>query len=110
MKFPFGRAAWREIKHHPGRYLAILAIVALGVGFYAGLFVIEDAMLGTTNQYVTAYQLYDLSVSSALGLYSEDVKELAKIPGIRHAEGVIAADAICRGSTGQTKFVFLLSF
>ena len=59
MKFPFAKAAWREIKHHPGRYLAILAIVAQGVGFYAGLFVIEDDMLTTANEYLTDYNLYD---------------------------------------------------
>ena len=103
MKFPFGRAAWREIKRHPGRYLAILAIVALGVGFYAGLFVIEDAMLRTTDQYITQYNLYDFSVSSSLGLYPKDATELARIDGIRYAEGVISADAICLGNAGRTE-------
>ncbi len=104
MKHPFGRAAWREIKTHPGRYLAILAIVALGVGFYAGLFVIEDAMLDTTNSYITEYNLYDFSVSSALGLYEDDVEELSCLDGIRRAEGVITADAICN-STGNAEQV-----
>ena len=69
MKHPFVRAAWREIKTHPGRYLAILAIVALGVGFYAGLFVIEDAMLDTTNSYISEYNLYDFSVTSSFTPY-----------------------------------------
>ena len=101
MKIPFGRAAWREIKHHPGRYLAILAIVALGVGFYAGLFVIEDAMLETTNRYVTEYNFYDLSVSTSLGLTEQEVKALAKLDGVRRAEGVITADAICKGKEEQ---------
>lgn len=109
MKHPFGRAAWREIKTHPGRYLAILAIVALGVGFYAGLFVIEDAMLDTTNSYITEYNLYDFSVSSTLGLYEDDVKALAKIKGIRQAEGVIAADAICRTSAGDEQILHFMS-
>ena len=31
------RAAIREIRQSIGRYLAILAIVGLGVGFFAGL-------------------------------------------------------------------------
>ena len=98
---PFGKAAWREIKAHPGRYVAILAIVALGVGFYAGLFVIEQAMLDTTNNYITEYNLYDFSVSSSLGLYEDDVKALKEMDGIRDAEGVIVADAICQGKTDQ---------
>ncbi len=109
MKHPFGRAAWREIKTHPGRYLAILAIVALGVGFYAGLFVIEDAMLDTTNSYITAYNLYDFSVSSTLGLYEDDVKQLAKIKGIEQAEGVKTADAMCKGTAGNEQVLHFMS-
>ena len=31
------KTAFREIKTSLGRYLAILAIIALGVGFFAGL-------------------------------------------------------------------------
>ena len=103
MKFPFGKAAWREIKAHPGRYLAILAIVALGVGFYAGLFVIEDAMLDTTHSYITEYNLYDFSVSSTLGLYEDDVKALGKLDGISRAEGVITKDAICQSGKSDTE-------
>ena len=109
MKHPFVRAAWREIKIHPGRYLAILAIVALGVGFYAGLFVIEDAMLNTTNNYLTEYNLYDFSVSSSLGLYESDVKQLSRIKGIKRAEGVISADALCRTSAGSEQVLHFMS-
>lgn len=109
MKYPFGKMAWREIKTRPGRYLAILAIVALGVGFYAGLFVIEDAMLDTTNSYITEYNLYDFSVSSTLGLYEDDVKQLARIKGVNRAEGVIAADAVCRTSAGAEQVLHFMS-
>lgn len=109
MKHPFARAAWREIKARPGRYLAILAIVALGVGFYAGLFVIEDAMLDTANNYITEYNLYDFSVSSTLGLYESDVKQLARIKGIKRAEGVISADALCRAGAGGEQVLHFMS-
>jgi len=109
MKIPFGRMAWREIRQHPGRYVAILAIVALGVGFYAGLFVIEDAMLDTTQDYITEYNLYDFSVSSTLGLYEDDVKALGKLDGIKRAEGVINKDAICQNSAGTEQILRFMS-
>ena len=35
-----------------GRYLAILAIIALGVGFFAGLRVTRTAMISTANHYL----------------------------------------------------------
>ena len=43
-------SAWRknnrrELRHSLGRFLAIVAIVALGVGFFAGLKVAQPAML-----------------------------------------------------------------
>lgn len=109
MKHPFGRAAWRQIKTHPGRYLAILAIVALGVGFYAGLFVIEDAMLNTTNSYIIEHNLYDFTVSTTLGLYEDDVAQLKKLEGIKHAEGMIAADAICQGNADSEQILHFMS-
>lgn len=42
----------REIKKSLGRYLAILAIVALGTGFYCGLKVSTDAMVATCDSYL----------------------------------------------------------
>ena len=42
----------RTIKKSLGRYLAILAIIALGVGFFAGLRVTEKAMLATADEYI----------------------------------------------------------
>lgn len=109
MKHPFIKATWREIRKRPGRYLAILAIVALGVGFYSGLFVIEDAMLTTADTYFTEYNLYDFSVSSTLGLYDEDVKALRKLDGISRAQGVMAADAVCDGVPEQEQILHFVS-
>ena len=42
----------REIKKSLDRYLAILAIVALGTGFYYGLKVSTDAMVATCDSYL----------------------------------------------------------
>ena len=46
----------RSIKATFGRYVAILAIVALGVGFFAGLKSSEPAMSGTADDYLRALQ------------------------------------------------------
>ncbi len=109
MKHPFLKAARREIRKHPGRYLAIVAIVALGVGFYSGLFVIEDAMLDTASDYFTEYNLYDFSVSSSLGLYDEDVKALRSIDGVKRAQGVTTADAICESVPDSEQILHFIS-
>ena len=41
------KSSLREIRKSLGRYLAILAIVALGVGFFCGLRIGRAAMVGT---------------------------------------------------------------
>ena len=46
------KSSLREIKSSFGRYIAILGIVALGVGFFSGLMVSEEAMLKTGDTYL----------------------------------------------------------
>ena len=41
----------REIRQSLGRYIAILAIVALGVGLFSGLKVTRSAMVNSAQQY-----------------------------------------------------------
>ena len=48
-----GKLTWREITKSLGRYLAIFAIVALGVGFFCGLRLTKTAMSQTRIDMVT---------------------------------------------------------
>ena len=41
------KSTYREIRSSLGRYIAIMLIVMLGVGFFAGLKVTRDAMVAT---------------------------------------------------------------
>ena len=45
------KSALREIRQSLGRYLAILAIVGLGVGFFSGLRTSQPAMMATGIDY-----------------------------------------------------------
>ena len=46
------KSTFREIWSSLGRFMAIFAIIALGVGFYAGLTVAKKAMLATVKDYL----------------------------------------------------------
>ena len=61
------RMLLRSIRGTLGRYLAILAIVALGVGFFAGLKSSYPAMKGTAERYLKEQQFYDFQLLSTLG-------------------------------------------
>ncbi|MBR4019874.1 MAG: ABC transporter permease, partial [Firmicutes bacterium] len=88
------KSTFREIRNSLGRYLAILAIVALGVGFFAGLKVTQDAMVATTGNYLEEQNFFDYRVLSTLGLEKEDVETLASVDGVKSAEGSVSTDAL----------------
>ena len=91
----------REIKSTLARYLAIFAIIALGVGFFAGLRISTDAMLKTADAYFQEKELYDFRLISTLGLTREDVDAFAGLPGVAKAIGSVNADFLCRSEEGD---------
>ena len=84
---------WREIAHTWERFLAIIAIIALGSGFYSGLKITRSAMVGSMDSYITQQNMYDFRLISSLGLTREDEKFFSGMDKIT-AEGAISMDFI----------------
>ena len=84
----------REIRKSLGRYLAILAIVALGVGFFCGLRVCRDAMVETGDDYLDRQSMYDYRLVSTVGFDTEDAEAFAGISGVTAAAGAVSQDAL----------------
>ncbi|MCR5279060.1 MAG: hypothetical protein K6E19_06425, partial [Lachnospiraceae bacterium] len=107
------KALWtntlREIGNSFGRYMAILAIVGLGVGFYAGLSASQDAMIETGDEYFRDCNFHDLRLISTLGLEDKDVEAFRELDFVRNAEGAYSTDALVNiGDVGTTvKFLSL---
>ena len=68
---------WIEIGKSKARFLALLAIITLGVAFFAGIKAAGPDMLDTANQYYEENNLYDLKVLSTYGLEEADIGILA---------------------------------
>lgn len=94
MKNSIFKLTWRSIKTFFGRYLALLLIVALSAGFFAGLKITTDAMEHTGDEYMEEQGLYDYRVFSAVGFTREDVDKYAELPYIKVAEGTNSVDAM----------------
>ena len=94
----------RLIKGTLARYLAIFAIIALGVGFFSGLRVSTDAMLKTAGDYLREKKLYDFRLISTLGLREEDVAAFAGLEGVETAAGSVYADFLCETEDGDVVF------
>lgn len=91
----------REIKKSFGRYMAILSIVMLGVGLFAGLKATTPAMIETENTYLAEQNFFDFRLLSTVGFVEENVEELAALDEIADVEGTISVDAICAFEEGN---------
>ncbi len=96
------KTAFREIKTSLGRYLAILAIIALGVGFFCRTAGDPGtAMISTANHYLKDLAMFDDRILSTLGWTEEDVDAFRKLDGVSAAEGARSADVLCVGEDGS---------
>ena len=91
----------REIKGSLGRYMAILSIVMLGVGLFAGLKATTPAMIATENTYLAEQNFFDFRLLSTIGFAEEDIEELAALEEAADVEGTISVDAICAFGDGN---------
>ena len=72
----------------PGAVSGIMAIVALGVGLFAGLKITKTVMVGSADAFWQAQQLYDYRLVSTLGFEEEDVQALlAQTEGLALLKG-----------------------
>ena len=91
------RSLLRQIRSTFARYLAIFAIIALGVGFFIGLRVCRDAMLQTADAYLSEKHLYDFRLISTLGLTQDDIAAFSALDGVETAAGSVTKDALFLG-------------
>lgn len=99
------RSSLREIRQSLGRYLAILAIVGLGVGFFAGLRTCQPAMMATGVEYIDQQKLYDFRLLSTLGFEQEDVDRFAGLEGVASAAGAVYTDFLMALEDGRETVV-----
>lgn len=96
MKSMMRRTTFREIKNSLGRYLAILAIIALGVGFFAGIKVTKESMIAALSEDLNSKNFFDYRILSSSLLSDELVDEYAALEDVAIAEGSIQSDIIVK--------------
>ena len=83
VKRTFRKTLYREVRQSLSRFLAIFAIVALGVGFLAGLLATTPDMRLSMDNYFDENSLMDLRVVSTLGLTEDDCTVLRETEGVQ---------------------------
>ncbi len=93
MKKALFKDSIKEIKNTYKRFLSILLMAFLGVGFFAGLRASSPDMVDTIDDYFNSHNVYDVEVLSTLGLTSKDIDELSKVENISEVIGTYETDA-----------------
>ena len=103
------KSTFREIRTSLARYLAIFAIVALGVGFFSGLKDCKESMVSTARRYLDTNKFYDYQILSSYGADDDSVAEAEAWDGVSAAEGSIQIDVIARSGSGDSSALKAIS-
>ena len=89
-----------------GRYIAIVAIIALGASMFVGLLMTKTDMVATGQKYMDQQNMFDLRLISTYGWSEEELAAISKMEGVADAEGVIYVDAIARIANAEDDSVY----
>ena len=92
MKNALMKDSLKEIKNTHKRFLSILLMAFLGVGFFAGIQATSPDMINTVDKYYKDQQVYDIQIMSTVGLKDSDIQEVSKINGVEKAIGTYETD------------------
>lgn len=93
----YGKSIFRTIRSSLSRFLAILAIVALGVGFLAGLLSSPVDMRFSADHYYDETHMYDVRVVSTLGLTDDDLEAVKQVDGVNAVMPAYDTDLVLVG-------------
>lgn len=97
----FRKNILRTIQRSIGRYLAIFAIIALGVGFFSGIKASRPDMIKTAQVYIDEMHLYDFQLISTWGFTQDEVEKISKLNRVEAAEGAVAFDFLYKGANEE---------
>lgn len=78
------------------RFISILVMAFLGVGFFAGLVATSPDMLDSLDKYADSSNLYDINIISTLGLTDDDITALQALGGVENIYGIQTKDSISK--------------
>ena len=91
----------RSIHTTLSRFLAIVAIVALGTGFFAGLMMTGPDMRQAMDTYYDDNHVWDIRLISTLGFSNDDIHQFDDVEGVRACMPNHTVDAIARMNDTQ---------
>lgn len=92
MKKSLLKDSFKEILKTYKRFISILLMAFLGVGFFAGVRATSPDMNLTIDKLLDNKNVYDINVVSTLGLTNDDIDEISKLQGVEQVKGLYSED------------------
>lgn len=99
----------RSVYNSKSRFLSIMAMITLGVGFFAGIKAAEPDMILSADTYYKDYDLADFRIMSPLGFTEEDLEMVKSLPEAYIVKESYSLDAFIT-SSDQTSVIKVYSF
>lgn len=106
MKSMLIKHIFMKIKDNYKRFLSLLSMALLGVGFYSGIQACSPDMLKTLDNFYDNNNVYDIEITSNLGMTEENLKDISKINNVEKAIGIYTKDVYL--NTNNEKHVLKL--
>ncbi|MFR1441116.1 MAG: FtsX-like permease family protein [Clostridia bacterium] len=84
----------RKLKTSIFRYISIIVIIMLGVGFFVGMNSVAPDMKKTTEEYLKTSNVFDIQLASNLGYDKKDIEKFEQIEEITEVEPVYNYDVL----------------
>lgn len=94
MKKALFKDSLKEIRNTYKRFISILLMAFLGVGFFAGMRAASPDMISTIDNYFDSQNVYDIQILSTLGLTNDDTQALEQVEGVKKAYGEYSEDVL----------------
>ena len=96
MKKALLKNSFKEIKTSFKRFISLLLISLLGVGFFVGLRASSPDMVYTIDEYYKQQNVYDIQIISTLGLTDNDIDAIKKIENVENVYGTYSEDIMLK--------------
>ncbi|HZK25299.1 MAG TPA: FtsX-like permease family protein [Oscillospiraceae bacterium] len=109
-KQSFYKELVRSIWQSRGRFFSVMAIIFLGVSFFAGINATEPDMVLSADKYFKEQHLSDLRIFSPLGFAQQDLTALEQLSKVATVQKGYSKDLFFTTAAGTTSVVKLMSY
>lgn len=101
----YSKTLFRMLRQHLGRFLAVTAIIALGIGFMTGLGSVKPKLIGTLDKYYSDRAAPDLILKSTAGFSQAQIDALKALSDDFSFMPVTAIEAQADGKTVRIQYM-----